>query len=247
MLSGWWRLPFLLSLPLGFVGIWIRLRLEDSPQFRKLEESGQVAKAPLVEFFQKHKAPLLKTLGLSVLLFAGYYVVYVYMAIYLQRSAGFSSSAAFWSTTATIAVSCAAMPAFGALSDRVGRKPVFIGSAVSMLVLLFPAFAVINSGDPVLATVSHVLLGLPESASMAVAFSAFAELFTARVRYTGIALGFNLASMSVGGTAPYISTYLIDRTGDILSPAYFLAAAAVVTLLTALTLKETAGTALRET
>lgn len=245
MTSWGWRIPFLIGLPLGLVGLWIRSRLEDSPQFNDLAERGEVAKAPLIELFADNRAALVRTLGLSVLLFAAYYVVYVYAATHLQKTGGFSALTAFWSTVLTLAVSCALMPVFGALSDRVGRKPIFLGASIAMLVLVFPGFMAMDGHGATLAVLAQVVLGIPESALMAVAFSTFAEMFPVRVRYSGIALGFNLASMAVGGTAPYVCTWLIAETGDPLSPAWFLAAAAIVTLLTTFTLRESVGTPLR--
>ena len=245
MVAWGWRIPFLIGLPLGLVGLWSRTRLEDSPQFTDMAERGEVAKAPLRELFADSRAALARTLGLSVLLFAAYSVVYVYAATHLQKVGGFSALTAFWSTIATLAVSCALMPVFGALSDRVGRKPMFLGASIATLVLVFPGFVAMDGHGATLAVLAQVVLGIPESALMAVAFSTFAEMFPARVRYSGIALGFNLASMAVGGTAPYICTWLIVRTGDPLAPAWFLAAAAVVTMATTFTLRESVGTALR--
>jgi len=245
MTSWGWRVPFLIGLPLGLVGLWIRARLEDSPQFTDLAERGQVARAPIAELFSVGRAALARTLGLSVLLFAAYYVVYVYAATHLQETGGFSALTAFWSTIVTLAVSCLLMPLFGALSDRVGRKPIFLGASIATLVLVFPGFIAMDGHGVALAVLGQVVLGVPESALMAVAFSAFAEMFPARIRYSGIALGFNLASMAVGGTAPYICTWLIAKTGDPLAPAWFLAAAAVVTMLTTFTLRESVGEPLR--
>jgi MHS family proline/betaine transporter-like MFS transporter len=242
-----WRIPFLLSLPLGLVGLWIRFRLEDSVSDDELEvEEGQ-ASAPAVELLRAHLPGLLRTLGLSTLLFAGYYVVYVYASTHLQRTGGFSPAEAFWSTTVTLVVSCAAMPLFGALSDRCGRKPLLLWSAVAFGILAVPCFALMNSGGLGTAMAAQVVLGLPESALMGVVFATFAEMFPSRVRYTGIALGFNLASMAVGGTGPLICLWLLDLTGSPLAPAWFLVATAVVTVATALTLVETRGTALRTT
>jgi MHS family proline/betaine transporter-like MFS transporter len=245
-LEAWgWRLPFLLSLPLGLVGLWIRFRLEDSEQFEAVAERGEIASAPAVELVRRHLPNLLRTIGLSALLFAGYYVVYVYASVHLQQTAGFGANAAFWSTTLTLVVSCATMPFFGVLADRWGRKPLFLAASGAFLLLALPGFVLMSGDSYPAALIAHVVLGLPESALMAVCFATFAEMFPARVRYSGIALGFNLASMSVGGTAPLICLWLLERTGNELAPAWFLIATAVLTAATALTLTETRGTALR--
>lgn len=240
-----WRAPFLIAIPLGVVGLWIRTRLADSPHFAELERGEEQAEAPVLDLFRDHLGALGKTIGLSILLFAAYYVAYVYVNIHLQKVVGVDPRLAYWSTTLTLAVSLACTPLFGRLSDRVGRKPVFVGASVAAGVLALPCFMLLNQGGAV-AVVSHVVLGLTDAALMGVALSTFAEMFPTRVRYTGIALGFNVGAALAGGTAPYVSTWLVDTTGSSLSPAYFLIATALVTLLTALTLRETAGSALHE-
>jgi MHS family proline/betaine transporter-like MFS transporter len=136
------------------------------------------------------------------------------------------------------------MPLFGALSDRVGRRPVFVVSSLAALVLAVPCFNLMNAGG-LTAVGMQIVLGLIESALMGVAFSTMAELFPTRVRYTGVALGFNIGGVVAGGTAPLICTWLVSVTGSSIAPAYFLIGTAVVTLFSAFTLKETAGSALK--
>jgi MHS family proline/betaine transporter-like MFS transporter len=240
-----WRVAFLIAIPLGVVGLLIRSRLADSPAFRETEQRDEPAKVPFVELMRTHKAALLKCVGLSILLFSGYYVFYVYINIHFQKVLGYSSSMAFWSTVATLAVSAACMPFFGALSDRVGRRPVFITASIAALVLPVPCFLLFEAG-PGWAVASQIVLGLIDSALMGAAFSTFAELFPTRIRYTGIALGFNIGSAAAGGTAPYICTWLVHATGSSLAPAWFIIGTAVITLCAAVTLQETAGTQLRD-
>jgi MHS family proline/betaine transporter-like MFS transporter len=240
-----WRVPFLIAIPLGLFGLWVRSRLADTPRFAAIEEKDEKASAPIVELFRNHRRAITVCIGLSILLFSAYYVAYVYVNIHLQTVVGVSANTAFWSTTATLAVATACMPLFGALSDKVGRKPVFLGGTIAALVLPLPAFMLFDLGGGV-AVGTHIVLGLIDSALMGVAFSAYSEMFTTPVRYTGIALGFNIGAASAGGTAPYICTWLVDATGSALSPAFFLMGTAVITLVAVLAMRETVGTSLRD-
>lgn len=240
-----WRIAFLIAIPLGVVGLLIRSRLADSPAFRATEKRDETARIPFVTLLSTHKVALLKCVGLSILLFSAYYICYVYIGLHFQKVLGFSSTVAFWSTTATLAVSAACMPFFGALSDRVGRRNVFVGASIAAVVLPVPGFLLFETGTGG-AVAAQIVLGLIDSALMGAAFSTFAEMFPTRIRYTGIALGFNIGSAAAGGTAPYICTWLVDASGSNLAPAWFFIGTAVITLGAAVTLKETAGTPLRD-
>jgi MFS transporter, MHS family, proline/betaine transporter len=238
-----WRVPFLVAIPVGLFGLWIRTELSEATSFKILEKTQGVEAAPFVELFRSHLPALLKSIGLSVLLFSLYYIAYVYVNIHLQRVVGLSSKLAFWSTTVTLAVSVLCMPLFGTLSDRIGRKPVFVFASLAAAIAAAPCFILMNDGG-MTAVAMQLILGVIESALMGVAFSTFAELFPTRVRYTGIALGFNIGGVVAGGSAPFICTWLVGALGSSIAPSYFLCFTALVTLLSALTLKETAGSPL---
>jgi MFS transporter, MHS family, proline/betaine transporter len=241
VMNDWgWRIPFLIAIPLGVVGLVIRAKLGETPAFKAADEEIEEESAPIVELLRDHWRATLTCVGLSILLFSAYYVVYVYVNIHLQRSVGMETRTAFWSTTLCLAVAVACMPFFGRLSDHIGRRPVFIGASVAAIILPVPGFMLLESGT-VGAIGAHVVLGLIDSALMGVALSAYAEMFPTKVRFTGIALGFNVGAALAGGTAPYVCTWLVDQTGSSIAPAWFLIGTAVITLLTALTMRETKG------
>lgn len=244
-MNSWgWRIPFLIAIPLGLFGLWIRSRLDESESFEKIRSSHTTLSSPFMHLWTSHTREVAQVIGLSVLLFSAYYIAYIYIGIHLQTFLGISRDLAFLSTTITLAIAVVTMPMFGALSDCVGRRAVFIGASVAALVIPVPAFLLLEEGGAVTVT-THVVLGLIDAALMGVAMSTFAELFPSQVRYTGIAFGFSASAALIGGTSPYIATWLVNTTGNLLAPAYFLMATAVVTLLTSFTLRETARMALR--
>lgn len=242
MIEWGWRIPFLIAIPIGLIGLWIRNGLEETKDFKAIAKS-QAKKAPVLELLKTHPRALLRVVGLSILLFSAYYVAYVYVNIHMQKVVGLSADFAYMSTTLTLLVSVIAMPLFGALSDRVGRKPVFIGATIAAIVLAVPAFLLFEQGGAV-AVGAHIVLGLTDSALMGVALSSFAEMFPTRIRYTGIAFGFSVGAALAGGTAPYISTWLVATTGNPIAPAFFVIGTGIITLIAAMTMRETRGIAL---
>ena len=235
-----WRLPFLVSLPLALVGLWIRTRLAETEQFRT-SAKAESEKPPIFEVLAKNPRQLLQIFGLAALVTGGYYVAYVYGATYLETVTGLDRGTSFLSTVITILVSCAVLPLSGMLADRFGRKPAMLLGSILGLALALPAFFLMSSPWLWLAVLGNVLLGVPVDLCLGTVFAVFAELLGTRVRYTGIALGFNLSQMLLGGTAPYLSTWLINSTGQALAPAWFYLACALISLCTALTLRETKG------
>lgn len=241
-----WRVPFLLGILTGLVGLWVRMRLQEAEAFKRVERAGGVAELPVVEVFRTNSLNILKAFGLTAINFAAYYTVFVYLSIYLQTVGTLTRAQATFSTTATIAIAAVTLAFFGLLSDIIGRRIVIGASALGFLVLTIPLFKVMQGDNLVLIVGAQILLGLLEAAIMGAIWAALAELFPTRVRYSGIGIGFNLAGVFVGGSAPYIATWLVQTTGDKTSPAYFLMAVSVITLATLMTIPETAKTRMPE-
>jgi MHS family proline/betaine transporter-like MFS transporter len=236
-----WRIPFLLGLPTGLIGLYVRNRLEDTAAFRKLEQRREVVSLPTVELFRTSFIPVLKGIGMNAANFAGYYLVFVYFSIYLQTAGTLTRAQATWSTTTALIVAAVTVAFFGLLSDVIGRKWVIGGSSVGFIVLTLPMFKVMQSSDVKLIVAAHAVMALCEAAVLGAIWGALTELFPTRVRYSGVGISFNIAGVLVGGSAPYTATWLIQQTGDKSSPAYFLMAVGAVTLLTLFTVPETAS------
>ena len=242
-----WRIPFLLAGPLGLIGLYIRLRVEDTPEFRALERSGEVSGSPFRETITQNWRPILQVIGLVIIQNAGFYIVLTYMPTYFSEQLGFSSTASALSSVFTLLVAMALIPPLGALSDRVGRKPLLAASCVGFALLSYPLFLLMNQGNLVGAVLSHVALGALLAVFLSATIAALAELFPTRVRYGGFSIGYNISVAIFGGAAPFFATYLISLTGNPLSPAFYLIAAAIASLITIATIEETARTQLKKT
>ncbi|MCV7282057.1 MFS transporter [Mycolicibacterium flavescens] len=242
-----WRIPFLIAGPLGLVGLYIRMRLDDTPQFAELSRSEQVAESPLREAVVTSWRPILQVIGLFIVFNIGYYVVFTFLPTYFIKTLEFSRTDAFVSMTLASLVALVLILPLAALSDRVGRRPMLIAGSAAFIVFGYPLFLLLNSGSVVAAVAAHCGLAAIESIYVSTAVSAGVELFATRVRYSGFSIGYNICVAGFGGTTPYIVTWLTAASGDNLAPAWYLIAAAVISLIVVLTLTESAGRPLAQT
>ncbi|CAN5497834.1 MFS transporter [soil metagenome] len=240
-----WRIPFLIAGVLGVVGLYIRLRLRDTPEFEALQETGEVAESPLKEALRTVWRPILQIVGLVIIHNVGFYVVFTYLPTYFTKTLGFTKMDAFISITVASVVALVLIPPLAALSDRIGRKPLLVGGAVGFAVCSYPLFLLLNSGSLGAAIGAHAGLAALEAVFVSASLAAGAELFATRVRSTGYSIGYNVSVALFGGTAPFVATWLTDRTGNNTAPAYYVIVAAVVTLATVFTMRETANRPLR--
>jgi MFS transporter, MHS family, proline/betaine transporter len=242
-----WRIPFLIAGPLGIVGLYIRLRLEETPEFRALETTGEVAQAPLKEAFVENWRQILQVAGIAIIHNVGFYMVFTYMPTYFSEELGFGSTVSFVSIVLAGLTGLALVVPLGALSDRVGRKPLLLTSCVCFALLTYPLFLLMNTGSLLGAILAHLALAVIEAIFISTSIAVMTELFPTRVRYGGYSIGYNFSVAIFGGSAPFLATWLISTTGNPLSPAFYVIFAAVATLLTVLTVRETARTDLLKT
>ncbi len=241
-----WRLPFLFAGVLGGVGLYIRLRLKDTPEFEELRDEGEVATSPLKEAVTTSWRPILQIAGLVVIHNVGFYTVFTFLPSYFTKTLGFTKMDAFVSITVASVVALVLILPLGALSDRIGRKPLLIAGSVGFVVFAYPLFMLLNTGSLVAAIAAHAGLAAIEAVFVSSSLAAGAELFATRVRSSGYSIGYNVSVALFGGTAPYVATWLTARTGNELAPAYYVIVAAIVSLATILTMRETAGRPLRK-
>jgi MFS transporter, MHS family, proline/betaine transporter len=236
-----WRIPFLIAGPLGLVGLYIRLKLTDTPAFEQLSASDDVATSPLREALRTAWRPILAVIGIMIMFNVGYYVVFSYLPTYFIKTLHLSKTAAFLSITMACVVAIVLILPLAALSDRIGRRPLLIGGTVAFALLAYPLFLLLNSGSVGAAIAAHALLAAIESVYISVAVATGVELFATRVRYSGFSVGYNICVAVFGGTTPYMVAWLTSSTGNNQAPAFYVIVAAVVSLATVLTLRETAG------
>jgi MHS family proline/betaine transporter-like MFS transporter len=246
-MNSWaWRIPFVLALPLGYIGFYIRSKMEDTPHFNALRERNVVERNPLKTVFtsKKHLAAIALTIFLPAVNGPGYYLLFAYMPTYLKTSLGannFTMLGALVVTAASLAAIIIAIPIMARISDRFGRKPVLAWSAVGTAVLSYPSFLMITTGNMGLASLGAVLMALAFSGHAASVHTVLTELFPTTVRYSAYSIGFNVSTIIFGGSAPLVMTAIISATKDSMVPGYFSIAASIITLVTVFFLRETKG------
>ena len=245
-LNSWgWRLPFLLAAPMGLIGRYIRVKLEDTPAFLALEMEDEAIKAPVMSMFREQWRPLLIAVGAVVLNAVGFYVVLSYMPTYLSEVVGLDASLSFIATTVALATYIGFIFLAGLASDRFGRKRVLITASILFVVLTVPAFMLLGTGNFLVIILVQILLGAMLTLNDGTLPSFLAELFPTKVRYSGFAVSFNLTNALFGGTALFVSTLLINVSGSDLAPGWYLMAAAVVSLIAVSLAKETSKAPLK--
>lgn len=237
-IAGWgWRLPFLLGVLVGFVGFLIRRGVPETVE-KGARRAG--ATSPLVATLRDEWRPLLQMLGINVVNAVGFYLLFLYTTTFLVRQVRLAPSAAFDINTFSMVVLAAMIPIAARLSDRVGRRPLLLVSTIGIIVLAYPLLALMDHPDPLLIVLGQAGLATVMGVYYGANPTVFVELFPRRVRCTAVALGHNITLGALGGTTPMIATFLIDRTGNDLSIAWYLMAAAAVSLVATLPLRETA-------
>ncbi|QFR97136.1 MFS transporter [Streptomyces tsukubensis] len=243
-LTSWgWRIPFLVAAPLGVIGFIIRSKIEDTPEYRSLEANDTVPRSPVRELVRSEKRQLLQAAGLMTAMHVPFYMVLTYLVTYETDHLGRSADSAALLTTVVSLLGLVLVPMFGHLSDRVGRKPVFVGATVALLVASVPAFLLMRAGAAG-TWIAGLLLGVVLAAILGTYAVWSAELFPTRTRQSGLSIAYNITAALFAGTVPYVMTVLISATGSTLLPGFYLMVFAVVGLVAALSLKETAGSSL---
>ena len=235
-----WRVPFLLGILLTAVGLFIRLAIVESPVFARMKAAKAEARLPILEVVRHHRRNVLLAMGARFAENASFYIFTVFVLTYATQQLGLRRADVLNGVLAGSAVQCLLIPLFGALSDRVGRRPVYLGGAVFTALFAFPFFWLVDlkSDAGLWAAIIIGLLGHSAMYGPQAAF--FSELFGTHVRYSGASLGYQLASPLAGGLAPLIATALLQWSGGRPWPvAAYLVGMALITVLAVWLAEET--------
>jgi MHS family proline/betaine transporter-like MFS transporter len=239
--SSWgWRVPFLISLPLGIIALIIRLRMEESIAFEEIAKDKEIKRAPALGVLKARPTSVLVVIALALTSNASYWTVFTYMSTLLQTQHVIDAKTAAWSTTATLVLAAISMPFWSLLSDRFGRKIIMIILNAVFVVCSYPLFKLATHSAGVGIAV-QLILGQITACYLANLLATLTETLPASMRVSGFALGYNIASILAGGSAGYIATWLVASTGNPASPAFFVMVATGFALVASVLMRETAN------
>ena len=228
-----WRIPFLFSVVLVLVGLWIRLTIAESPEFQKVKDTKQEVKMPILEAIRMYPKNILLAMGARFAENGFFYIYATFVLAYATQSLGMNQQDMLNGVLIAAAIETFTIPAFGALSDKVGRRPVYIFGAVFSALMSFPLFMLLSTKNPQLAWIAIVLgLAIGHAAMYGPQASFLSELFGTKVRYSGVSLGYNLASIFAGALSPLIATGLMTAYAPATWPiSLYMIVLAIITIV----------------
>lgn len=241
-MSWGWRVPFLISILLVGVGLWIRSTLEETPVFRDLQARQSVARLPIVEVFAHHRRPFFIAVGLKISEIAWASIAGVFVISYATVKLGLPRSTILNALIVANIIALFSIPLFGHLSDRFGRRTLCFVSCAFAVLFAFPLFWLLDTKDPMIVGLA-IVAGISFGQMMMFGIGApwYSELFTARLRYSGASLGFQIGAALSGGLTPFIAAALMAWSGGATWPiSLYLVMCGLITLTAALAAPETA-------
>lgn len=250
MVDWGWRIPFLLAGPLGYITHYIRTHLEDSPVYEIMQEQlhkqGRQVERPIRTLLKRHPRKLIVSFGACVLNAVGFYAVLTYLPNYLEVTLNYDAASASLITTITLVVYIGFIFLSGRISDRFGRKRMLIGACIGFIVFTVPAFMLLGTLNFWTILIVELVMCLILTVNDGTLSSYLTETFPTDVRYSGFALSFNLANAIFGGSASYISFWLISVTGSDIAPAWYMVGIACIALVAMILSHEHTGKDLTE-
>jgi metabolite-proton symporter len=236
-----WRVPFLLSLILVAIGLWIRLGILETPVFTKLVAENKVERTPMLEVIKRQPKEILLSALVRLAEQAPFYIFTAFVFSYGIGALKLSRDFLLTAVLAASVLSFFSIPFFGHLSDRIGRKKMYMIGAVTVGVFGFIYFGMLNTGSLIVISIAIFLSLVPHDMMYGPQAALIAESFTGRLRYSGASLGYQLASVIAGGPAPLIATWLYGTYGSSYAIAGYILVCAILTLIACAFMKDYTG------
>ncbi|MDX1924709.1 MAG: MFS transporter [Rickettsiaceae bacterium] len=246
LVSFGWRIPFVMGLFIGLIGLYIRTRLHESPLYLKAKENGNLSKTPVFDLVKHHKKTMLVAIGLYLSVTVPFYITTVYLSSFVEHL-GFSSSCASLSNIAVLISMATSIIISAIISDKIGRKPVMIIACMMFLFSSYPLFWVMShTKDSDVIIIASAILAAINGFFMGPIPTVLVELFPTKIRFTGVALSYNLSAAIFGGTSPMFIMILIKEFGDTSVIPYCLCNFVCISLATLIFYRETYKNLLNE-
>jgi MHS family proline/betaine transporter-like MFS transporter len=235
-MAAWgWRVPFLLAIPFGLVGLYIRTKLQETPDFTALTQSGQVTTTPIRTAFRQNGRMILRVAALSAFQNVGYYTAYAYFPGHMQRL-GYAPDAVTLASTLTLLLAMVTVPAFGLLSDLVGRRAVLAVASATALVLTIPLFAMMSSFGFAGVVACQVILAFTVAAYNSTTGTTYAEGMDPQTRAGSVSIGYSIGTVIFAAPTLYVMTLINTKVAAGWAPGLYMALAALISLVAVLTL-----------
>jgi MFS transporter, MHS family, shikimate and dehydroshikimate transport protein len=231
LLAWGWRIPFLFSVVLIVVGLVIRIRIAETPEFRRISNEQAQARLPLVEVLRTNLRSVLLSIGVILVTSGGYYIMVTFMLAYGTEQLGLPSEVMLTGLLIATVCQIPMVLVFAALSDRIGRRVVALSAAAFTFLFSFPLFLLVNTKEPILIWLGMTLAVVGQGILYGVIAAFVSELFSTRVRYSGVSLSYQLTGVVGGGPAPFIATALLAWSGTWWPVASYLALMALISLV----------------
>ena len=249
LLDWGWRIPFFIAGPLGLIGLYLRLKLEETPAFQALEESAEPQETQThTEFFKRlwsHWRELAICIGLVLVFNVTDYMLLSYMPTYLSANLKYDTNHGLLMILIVMLLMMVIQPFLGLLCDRVGRRPVVMAGCIGTFLLAWPCFVLIQQGSHLSIFVGLMILAALLNCFTSTMPSTLPALFPTSIRYGALAIAFNVSVSVFGGTTPLVTAWLIDITHNLMMPAIYMMGAAAIGFITILMTRETANRPLR--